>query len=80
MAEVGGIEVHEFVDVGEIRRGLAGVWIRGWGVGAAEDVGEGLIEVGEEATERWRSAAFWPIEKGKREVLLICGVRQLDGF
>ena len=27
-------------------------------------MGEGLIEVGEEAAERWL-AAFWPIEKGR---------------
>lgn len=66
MAEVGGIEVHEFVDVGEVRRGFTGVWVRGWGVGAAEDVGKGLIEVGEEAAEMLWLAAFAPIGKGER--------------
>ena len=73
VAEVGGIEIHEFVDVGEVRRGFAGVWVRRWRVGAAEDVGEGLIEVGEEAAERWWLAANSLMKKGE-EVLLICGI------
>ena len=67
MAEVGGVEIHEFVDVGEVGRGFAGVWIRRWRVGAAEDVGEGLVEVGEEAAERCWLVAFWPLEKGREK-------------
>ena len=49
VAEVGVVEIHVFVDVGEVGGGGAGAGVRGWGVGAAEDMGEGLVEVGEEA-------------------------------
>ncbi len=62
MAEVGVVEIHVFVDVGEVGGGGAGAGVGGWGVGAAEDVGEGLVEVGEEAAvgvERWLLVGFW---------------------
>ena len=64
MAEVGGVEIHEFVDVGEVGRGFAGVWVGRGRVGAAEDVGEGLVEVGEETAERWWLAANSLMKKG----------------
>lgn len=49
VAEVGVVEVHVFVDVGEVGGGGGGGGGGGRGGGAAEDVGEGLVEVGEEA-------------------------------
>ena len=49
MTEVGGVEIHIFVDVSEVGGRSASARLGGWGVGAAEDVREGLVEVGEEA-------------------------------
>ena len=53
VAEVGVVEIHVFVDVGEVGGGGGGGGGRLWGVGAAKDVGEGLVEVGEEAAGGW---------------------------
>lgn len=59
VTEIGVVQLYVFVDVGEGEGMLQeplpeGGW--GW-VGAAEDVGEGLEEFGEESTARMLSAS-----------------------